>query len=110
MPPSGDMWADEQSGSGAPPPTRPVTSAMIIKLGAAARDSQSAIPAATAGPDLIGPPCPWASVLLIFVMTAPPRSTLVAALRRAIEPLIRAPQAVEAAGIGRIGVIDDAVL
>ena len=42
MPPSGDMWADEQRRSGVASPKMLVTSAMIAKLGAAARPSQSA--------------------------------------------------------------------
>jgi len=49
IPPSGDAsCAAEQSMSGAPPPKTPVSSAMSAKVGAAARQSQSAAPNAVA--------------------------------------------------------------
>src|ERR687892_666130 len=49
IPVSGDAsCAAEQSISGGPPPRTPVSSAMIAKLGAVARDSQSAAPKAAA--------------------------------------------------------------
>jgi hypothetical protein len=48
IPPNGDACAAEQSGSAALPPTAPVTSAMMAKVGAAARHSQSAAPSAAA--------------------------------------------------------------
>src|SRR4051794_36966458 len=54
--------------------------------------------------------CSVISALAVFVAAAPPHALLVAALRRAIEPLIGAPQTVEAAGVGRIGVVDDTIL
>src|SRR5687767_9941197 len=50
------------------------------------------------------------SALLVFVVVAPPVVGFVAALGRAVEPLISTPQAVQSAGIGGIGMIDDAVL
>src|SRR5262245_30450966 len=42
IPPSGDTPAIEHSASAGPPPITPVSSAMIAKVGAAARYSQSA--------------------------------------------------------------------
>src|SRR5207248_4812419 len=39
-----------------------------------------------------------------------PEAGLVAAEGRAVEPLVHAPQAVQAARVGRVGVVDDAVL
>src|SRR5437763_244149 len=50
------------------------------------------------------------SALVVFVMTAPPESFLIASLGRAIEPLVHAPQAVQPARVGGIGVVDGAVL
>ena len=45
-------------------------------------------------------------------MVAPPVASklLVAALGGAVEPLVHAPEAVQSARIGGIGVVDDAVL
>src|SRR5262245_15317085 len=51
-----------------------------------------------------------ASALAVLVMTTPPDVRLVAAPGGAIEPLIHAPETVQAPRIGRIGVVDDAVL
>src|SRR5437870_12095723 len=50
------------------------------------------------------------SFAVVLVMTAPPEPRLVAPLRRAVEPLVHAPEAVQSARIGGIGVVDDAVL
>src|SRR5271166_1439485 len=50
------------------------------------------------------------SALVVLVVTAPPDARLVAGLGRAVEPLVRAPKAVESARIGGIGVVEDAVL
>src|SRR5271165_2034513 len=50
------------------------------------------------------------SVLLVLVVAAPPDARLVAPLGSAVEPLVHAPEAVQPAGIGGIGVVDDAVL
>src|SRR5205809_7974015 len=50
------------------------------------------------------------SALVVLVVATPPVGCLVAALGGAVEPLIRAPKAVEAARIGGIGVVDSAVL
>src|SRR5207302_812657 len=49
---------------------------------------------------------------VVFVAAAPPRASarLVASLRRPVEPLIHPPQAVEAARVGGVRVVDDAVL
>src|SRR3712207_3129985 len=50
------------------------------------------------------------SALVVLVMAAPPDACLVAPLGCAVEPLVRAPEAVQSARIGGIGVVDDAVL
>ena len=50
IPLSGDVCAGAQSMSAAPPPRTPVSSAMMAKVGAAARHSQSAAPSAAALP------------------------------------------------------------
>src|SRR5262245_17829525 len=50
------------------------------------------------------------SSTLVFVVSSPPDAGLVAPLRRAIEPLIHAPEAVQSPCIGGIRVIDDAVV
>src|SRR5437870_1368036 len=47
---------------------------------------------------------------LVFVVAAPPDARLVTPLGGAVEPLIHAPEAVQSARIGGIGVVDDAVL
>src|SRR6516225_8186582 len=46
----------------------------------------------------------------VFVVAAPPDARLVAPLGRPVEPLVHAPEAIQSARIGRIGVVDDAVL
>src|SRR5579885_2512750 len=48
--------------------------------------------------------------LHVLVAAAPPDATLVASLGSAVEPLIGAPEPVEATRIGGIGVVDGAVL
>src|SRR5258705_12202663 len=53
---------------------------------------------------------PLGSALVVLVVAAPPDARLVAPPRRSIEPLIHAPEAVQSARIGGIGVVDDAVL
>src|SRR6058998_2751668 len=50
------------------------------------------------------------SALVVLVVAAPPDARLVAPLGGAVEPLEHAPEAVHSARIGRIGVVDDAVL
>src|SRR5262245_40621739 len=50
------------------------------------------------------------STVVICVVVTPPHALLVASLRGAVEPLIHAPQAVQSARIGRVGVVHDAVL
>ncbi|MEH2589230.1 hypothetical protein [Bradyrhizobium sp. AZCC 1721] len=50
MPPTGNAFAAEQSGSSGPPPTTAVSSAMIAKVGAAASDCHLTIASATAAP------------------------------------------------------------
>src|SRR5690349_86381 len=52
----------------------------------------------------------FASALDVFVVAAPPDARLVAPLGGAVEPLVHAPEAVQSARIGGIGVVDDAVL
>ena len=46
---------------------------------------------------------------LILIMTSPPYAGFITALGSAVQPLIHAPQAVETAGVGGIGVVDDTV-
>src|SRR6266478_5501365 len=46
----------------------------------------------------------------VLVVAAPPDARLVAPLGCAVEPLVHAPEAVQSARIGGIGVVDDAVL
>src|SRR5262250_1494499 len=50
------------------------------------------------------------SVLVVLVVAAPPDARLVTPLGGAVEPLVHAPEAVQSARIGGIGVVDDAVL
>src|SRR5438094_4954011 len=50
------------------------------------------------------------SALVVLVVAAPPDARLVASPGGAVEPLVHAPEDVQAARIGGIGVIDDAVL
>src|SRR5450432_4122160 len=50
------------------------------------------------------------STLAVLVVAAPPDARLVAPLGRAVEPLVHAPEAVESARIGGIGMVDGAVL
>src|ERR1700737_284947 len=47
---------------------------------------------------------------LVFVVAAPPDAGLVPPVRRPIEPLVHAPEAVQSARISGIGVVDGAVL
>src|SRR5213594_2251216 len=55
---------------------------------------------------------PWILLrsALVLVVAATPDARLVASLRCAVEPLVHAPEAVESARIGGIGMVDDAVL
>src|SRR6266852_2471329 len=50
------------------------------------------------------------SALVVLVVAASPDARLVAPLGCAVEPLVHAPEAVQSACIGGIGVVDDAVL
>src|SRR5580700_9484502 len=50
------------------------------------------------------------SALAVLVVAAPPDAGLVAPLGGAVEPLVGAPEAVQSARIGGIGVVDGAVL
>src|SRR2546428_7513909 len=47
---------------------------------------------------------------IVLVVAAPPDARLVAPLGGAVEPLVHAPEAVQSARIGGIGVVDNAVL
>src|SRR6516162_8338269 len=53
---------------------------------------------------------PACSALIVLVVAPPPDVGLVAPLGRAVEPLVHAPQGVQSARKGGIGVVDDAVL
>src|SRR5579885_1561145 len=50
------------------------------------------------------------SALVVLVVAAPPCSGFVAPFRGSVEPLVHAPQAVEAARIGGVRVINDPIL
>src|SRR5215475_3273814 len=52
------------------------------------------------------------SLRVVLVVTLPPEAVvfLVPAERRSVEPLVHAPQRVEPACVGRVGVVDVAVL
>src|SRR5438046_1288136 len=50
------------------------------------------------------------SVLVVLVVAAPPDARLVTPFGGAVEPLVHAPEAVQSARIGGIGVVDDTVL
>src|SRR6266849_8321479 len=50
------------------------------------------------------------SSLVVLIVAAPPDARLVAPLGGAVEPLVHAPEAVQSARIGGIGVVHDAVL
>jgi hypothetical protein len=107
------------------PPAKAVSSAMNAKLGAAARHNQSATPrdtALTPGAPAYPPPVGGilfprlklsdiaTSPLSVLIVAAEPHAGLIAPQGRAVEPLIHAPETVHAARIGRIGVVDNAVL
>src|SRR5207245_11708169 len=50
------------------------------------------------------------SAFLVLVVGAPPDARLLAPLGSAVEPLVHAPEAVQSARVGGIGVVDDTVL
>src|SRR5499426_3784009 len=50
------------------------------------------------------------SALIVLVMAPPPDAGLVAPLGGAVEPLVHAPQGIQSARKGGIGVVDDAVV
>src|SRR5215471_9349369 len=54
----------------------------------------------------------WRSLchLSVAVVVTQPSAVFVAPFRSTVEPLIHAPEPVQSAGIGRIGMVDDAVL
>src|SRR5690242_1971368 len=49
-------------------------------------------------------------LLVVLVVEAPPEACLVATAWCAVEPLVHAPKAVQPTCVGRIGMVDDAVL
>src|SRR4029077_20268993 len=59
---------------------------------------------------LAGKSCVVSSVLIVLVVAEPPDSGLVASLRSAVEPLVHTPETVQSPRIGRVGVVDDALL
>src|SRR5688572_11538863 len=86
-------------------PPAPASSAMTAKVGAAARQSPSAAARAAERRGIS------MSALVVFVVAAPPDATrLVAPLGGAVEPLVHAPEAVQPARVGGIGVVDGAVV
>src|SRR3989454_9888214 len=59
----------------------------------------------------VAPPQPrLRSALVVLIVAAPPDARLVAPPGGAVEPLVHAPEAVQSARIGGVGVVDDAVL
>src|SRR6202011_1770469 len=50
------------------------------------------------------------SALVVLGVAAPPDARLVAPFGGAVEPLVHAPEAVQSARVGGIGVVDDAIL
>src|SRR5579875_505923 len=110
MPCSGNTsWAAEQSKSGWPPPETPVRSAMIAKIGAAARPSPSATPRKPASRRSGERPEIEMSVMAVLVVAAQPfhgefEAALVAAPGHEIEVVISAVEHVEAPRIAGIGV------
>src|SRR3954467_565303 len=92
--------------------TRPTTIELTSPHGDGARKAPARPAPSGASPPrparVIRQPC--TAKMLILIAPAPPDVGLVAALRRAVEPLVHAPQRVEAAGVGRVRVVDDAVL
>src|SRR5882724_4601209 len=53
---------------------------------------------------------PGSGMVVVLVVAAPPVTRLIAPLGSAVQPLPHAPEAVQSARIGRIRVVDDAVL
>src|ERR1017187_10230920 len=50
------------------------------------------------------------SLAVVLVVAAPPEAVLVATEWRAVEPLVHAPEAVQATRVRRVGVVHDAIL
>src|SRR5690348_15602943 len=81
---------------------------MSAKVGAATSDSQLVARLVEFAIFIAASQC---SALVVLVVMAPPHALLlVASLGRAVEPLVHAPEPVQSARVGRIGVIDDAIL
>src|SRR5712692_5174615 len=93
-----------------------VTAALAAKSGAetpkkACREARSEAMRREISSPAVAPRQPrLRSALVVLVVAAPPGARLVAPLGGAVEPLVHAPEAVESARIGGIGVVDDAVL
>src|ERR687892_494505 len=47
---------------------------------------------------------------LVLVVTSPPEAGFIASFGSSVEPMVHAEERIDAACIGRIGVVDDAVL
>src|SRR4051812_3219710 len=75
----------------------------------ARRDARSEDIRAGRGPKMAPGETGPRSALVVLVMAAPPEPLLVAAPGRAVEPLVHAPERVEAARIGGVGVVEGAV-
>src|SRR6185295_6834297 len=58
---------------------------------------------------ITAPPC-GAGRLVVLVVTAPPDARLVASPGSTVQPLVRAPEGVQSARKGGVGVVDDTVL
>src|ERR1700751_1130917 len=56
------------------------------------------------------PADPLGSLVVVLVVAAPPHAVFVAAEWRGVEPLVHAPQDVQSAPVGRVGVVHGAVL
>src|SRR5438876_6029438 len=93
-----------------------VTAALAAKSSAetprnACREARSeAMPRETCRPAVAPRQPRLRSALVVLIVAAPPDARLVAPFGCAVEPLVHAPEAVQSARIGGIGLVDDAVL
>ena len=71
---------------------------------------QTIVTAALAAKSSAETPTKARSALVVLIVAAHPDARLVAPPGCAVEPLVQAPEAVQSARIGGIGVVDDAVL
>src|SRR5437667_5749595 len=73
-------------------------------------DAQKTIvPAALAAKSSAETPKKARSALVVLIVAAHPDARLVAPPGCAVEPLVQAPEGVQSARVGRVGVVDDAV-